>query len=69
MTMTRARYRWRTRLRRRLPWPLINLGLAAKGTADCGDHDWYKESGEVDRCYHCKVAERRPSQFVERATS
>ena len=60
----RGRYRWRTRVRRRLPWMLVNRGVAAKGSGDCGDHDWYKESDEVDRCYHCEIGERRPSQFA-----
>jgi hypothetical protein len=60
----RHRYRWRTRLRRRLPWFLIQRGVAAKGKADCGDHEWYKSSDQIDRCYHCEVGERRPSQFT-----
>ena len=63
----RGRYRWRGRIRRHLPWALISLGLAAKGKRDCGNHEWYKQSDEVDRCYHCEVGERRPSQFVDRA--
>ena len=39
--MTKVRYRWRTWLRRRLPWFLVDWGVAGKGTADCGDHEWY----------------------------
>ena len=37
-------YRWRTCIRQRLPWFLIDLGFAAKGK-DCesvgGQHYWY----------------------------
>src|SRR3954449_12435865 len=51
----RGRYRWRTRLRRHLPWFLIDRGVAAKYTADCGDHEWYNADGVVEHCYHCMV--------------
>ena len=38
-------YAWRTSLRKRLPWFLINLGIAAKGK-DCervgAEHHWYQ---------------------------
>jgi len=54
-------YRWRTRLRRRIPWFLINLGVADKGE-DCekvgGEHWWYNQDGENSACYHCKVIRR-----------
>jgi hypothetical protein len=59
----RGRYRWRTRLRRRLPWFLIDRGVARKGSADCGDHEWYKSTEDEDRCYHCEEGVRRPSGF------
>ncbi|MFD9124985.1 hypothetical protein [Kitasatospora sp. NPDC059571] len=50
--MTRTgRYRWRTRLRRQLPWFLVERGLAGKGTQDCGDHEWYNHDGVVAHCY------------------
>ena len=52
------RFRWRTRLRRQLPWILINRGVAAKGTKDCGAHDKYNADGVVERCHHCEVGER-----------
>lgn len=56
--MTRqGRYRRRTRLRRGLPWFLVDRGIAAKGT-DCGAHEWYNHDGVTARCYHCEV--RRP---------
>jgi hypothetical protein len=58
-----ARYRWRTALRKRLPWFLVNLGIASKGRHDCGAHDWYQASGAEDRCYHCEVGVRHPSQL------
>ncbi|GAB2928853.1 hypothetical protein GCM10027280_15420 [Micromonospora polyrhachis] len=53
-----GRFRWRTNIRRGLPWFLVNRGLASKGTADCGDHEWYKADNEVERCYHCIVGQR-----------
>ena len=56
--MTSPRYRWRTRLRRRTPWPLVRLGLFAKGKKDCGAHEWYREDGSLWRCYHCEVGSR-----------
>lgn len=57
--MTRGgRYRWRTRLRRRLPWFLVDRGIAAKGAGDCGAHEWYNHDGVIARCYHCKVGQR-----------
>lgn len=55
---TAGRYRWRTRARRRLPWFVIDLGLAAKGHRDCGNHEWYNADGLMDRCYHCEVGVR-----------
>jgi hypothetical protein len=54
-----GRYRWRTALRRHLPWFLINRGVAAKGRNDCGAHEWYNADGTTDHCYHCAVG-RRP---------
>jgi hypothetical protein len=57
------RYRWRTAIRRRLPWVLVNLNVAAKGRRDCGEHEWYKASEDEDLCYHCETGARRPSQF------
>ncbi|WP_371501896.1 hypothetical protein OG871_33280 [Kitasatospora sp. NBC_00374] len=57
--MTRTgRYRWRTWVRRQLPWFLIDLGFAGKGTRDCGDHHWYNSDGVTALCYHCVVGER-----------
>lgn len=55
----RGRFRWRTRLRRHLPWFLINLGVAGKGGTDCGRHESYNVDGVVQECYHCVVG-RRP---------
>ena len=55
--MTRAKYRWRTRLRVALPYrPPVYL-LVPKGRRDCGDHSWYNHDNVVERCMHC-VAER-----------
>ncbi len=61
--MAGGKYRLRTAIRRRSPRFLMDRGVLGKGRRDCGDHDWYKESDEVDRCYHCDMGERRPSQF------
>ena len=50
-------FRWRTRLRRHLPWFLIDLGLADKGD-DCeahgGVHEWYNRDDVVSACHHCR---------------
>jgi hypothetical protein len=53
-----GRFRWRTSLRTRLPWFLTDLGVARKGLSDCGDHEFYRSSDELERCYHCVVGER-----------
>jgi len=46
-----GKYRWRTVLRTHLPgWA---LGLAPKGRADCGNHEWYRSEARSWRCYHC----------------
>ena len=58
ISICRGRFRWRTRIRRSLPWFLVNRGLAGKGKTDCGDHEWYNADGVVERCYHCTVGER-----------
>jgi hypothetical protein len=51
-------YVWRTQLRKRLPWFLINLGIAKKGK-DCeavgGHHHWYNIDDKHSGCYHCEV--------------
>lgn len=51
-------YRWRTAIRQRLPWFLIDLGIACKGK-DCeaagGSHAWYNIDDERSGCYHCNV--------------
>jgi hypothetical protein len=51
-------YGWRTALRSRLPWFLIDIGLAAKGR-DCervgAQHHWYKQDDTHSACYHCEV--------------
>jgi hypothetical protein len=42
----------------RLPWFLIDMGLAAKG-ADCeavgASHRWYNRDNTSSGCYHCEV--------------
>jgi hypothetical protein len=63
----RGRFRWRTRIRRHLPWFLVDRGLSGKGTTDCGDHEWYNADGTVERCYHCAVGQRPydPTHFQQ----
>jgi hypothetical protein len=60
--------RWRTRLRRHLPWFLINLGVADKGD-DCeahgGVHEWFNADGALSACYHCKI--ERPGRLWKTA--
>lgn len=56
--MARGRYRWRTAVRRRLPWFLVNLGVSPKGRRDCGAHEFYNADDVIERCYHCAVGER-----------
>lgn len=55
---TRHPYRWRTWIRTKLPWFLVNLGVAAKGE-DCarvgGQHWWYNRDNVTSRCYHCEI--------------
>ncbi len=57
-------YRWRTWLRAKLPWVLINRGIAAKGK-DCervgAKHWWYNRDNESSACYHCEVV--RPGRL------
>jgi hypothetical protein len=51
-------YELRLQVRIRLPWFLINLGIAAKGE-DCeivgAEHDWYNIGQGQSGCYYCKV--------------
>ena len=54
--LTPGRYRWRTRLRRMLPWALAER--VPKGARDCSNHEWYNADGVVDRCYHCDAGQR-----------
>lgn len=65
----RQPYRWRTAIRRRLPWLLINLGVAEKGE-DCelagGSHEWYNIDRVSSGCYYCDV--RRMGCLWESAT-
>ena len=54
---SRQPYRRRTWLRQHLPFWLIDLGLAGKGSdceAEAGNHEWYN-GGNGSSCYHCRV--------------
>ena len=48
--------------RSRLPWFLINLGIASKGR-DCelvnAMHEWYNIDGINSGCYYCKKTTRK----------
>jgi hypothetical protein len=50
-------YRYRIWWRARLPWFLINLGIADKGK-DCeivnAEHSWYNIDNETSGCYYCR---------------
>ena len=52
-------YRWRTNLRRNLPWCLNSLFGKGK---DCEaveeSHQWYNIDNETSGCYHCRVVRR-----------
>lgn len=48
----RGKYRVRTWLRGRSPWSIAER--IPKGE-DCGAHEWYHQSAELDACYHCRV--------------
>jgi hypothetical protein len=57
----RGKYRWRYSLRTLMPWSMVEF--FPKGKRDCGNHIFYKDTDEVDRCLYCRVGERCPSQF------
>jgi hypothetical protein len=61
-------YRWRTWIRCRLPYFLIDLGVANKAE-DCeaagAAHHWYNIDGQSSGCYHCQVV--RPGRLWERS--
>lgn len=50
-------YRFRFWWRARLPWFLIDLGIASKGK-DCelvnAEHSWYNIDNKTSGCYYCK---------------
>ena len=54
--MRHGKYRIRTAMRGRMPWALV--GLFPKGHGDCGDHEWYRSTDDIDRCYHCEAGVR-----------
>lgn len=55
----RGKYRIRTWLRSHSPWSLAER--IPKGE-DCGAHEWYRQSAELDGCYHCRVT--RPHEVM-----
>lgn len=59
-----GRYRFRTHLRRRLPFALLRL--SPKGTGDCGNHQWYNADDVVEQCYHCEAERLRRPEWLPR---
>lgn len=59
--MSRHLYRYRLWWRSRLPWMLINMGIARKGK-DCHNvnakHSWYKIDDNYKGCYYCRRIEK-----------
>lgn len=57
MSRNRHPYEFRLRIRERLPWFLINLGIADKGK-DCekvgAKHVWFNIDNQFSGCYYCK---------------
>jgi hypothetical protein len=51
-------YELRLRIREKLPWFLINIGIADKGK-NCesvgAEHIWYNIDDTISGCYYCKV--------------
>lgn len=58
MIKKRHPYAWRLKIRRHLPWFLINLGIADKGE-NCelvgAQHLWFNHDDMSSGCYYCKV--------------
>jgi len=54
-------YEYRLWWRSKLPWLLIDLGIAKKGI-DCesvnAEHSWYNIDNENSGCYYCKKTEK-----------
>jgi hypothetical protein len=58
-----GKYRIRTMLRGALPWTLAQR--IPKGV-DCHAHEFYRQSVELDACYHCQVTRpHQPTQPTE----
>jgi|GEM_PF-7016591 len=61
-------YELRKRIRVRLPWFLINMGIAAKGK-DCktvnAKHSFYKIDGTLNGCYYCVQEFPRDSKDIK----
>ncbi len=52
----RPRYGWRTWIRGRVPWALVDF--FPQGLKDCGQHEWHAYDETTDRCCHCVVGVR-----------
>ncbi len=53
-----GRYRLRTWLRMHEPGWLYEPWPIPKGSADCGNHEFYNADDAIERCYHCEVGAR-----------
>ena len=69
-SVSRHPYAWRTALRGRLPYFLIDLGWFPDKGEDCeavgAKHHWYNKDNQSSACYHCRVV--RLGQLWKRAT-
>ena len=44
-------------------------GMVIPKVADCGDHEWYSSTAELDACYHCRVMRESPEAKFGRIKS
>lgn len=62
------RARWRRWIRGRTPNFLYDRGLVVPKVVDCGDHEWYRSTDEMQACYHCDVTPRSVDQVLAHMT-
>jgi hypothetical protein len=59
------RARWRTWARSHTPDHLYDHGLVIPKVEDCGHHEWYTATAELDACYHCRVTRESRMAMLE----
>lgn len=61
-------YELRKQIRARLPWFLIQIGIAAKGK-DCkkvnASHSYYNIDGKSNGCYYCEQEFQRTPVLID----